>query len=159
MKILVVTQKPYFKNLLANTFTENENYDFDNLQAIFSTNDKAIKVSIAEDGAVSIGGVKMKHFDTLKLNFFKDTREKYVIETTDNKLDTDKYDYILFACDNYIKTFYSVMEYCERNSIPVDKILYKKLASFPSDSLNDIVVIDNTYHFADMTIDDFMFDE
>lgn len=154
-KILIVTKKPYFKNTLEKKYEQNSNYCFDFLQPVFNIKDKNIKIDVSKDGVVSINDIERKTFVPFELAFFPNIKGKYVIDVTDKVIEESEYDYILFACDNCKETLYSIVEYCERNFIPLDKILYKNLSIFDEASINDIENIENTHFLLDMSIDDF----
>ena len=96
------------------------------------------------------------HFEPLKLNFFKNAEQEYVYCPATKVLDCADFDYVLFAADNHITTFYAIIEFCERNNIPVDKILFKDIFKHNIHNPKDVLDIDHIQHFWDMSIDDFV---
>ena len=66
-------------------------------------------------------------FYTEKLNFFKNVEDEYCYCRTNEVIDCTKFDYVLFAADSNKNTFYAIVEFCERNNILVDKILFKDI--------------------------------
>jgi hypothetical protein len=153
-KVLVVVQKPYFQKNLEKKFGDNENYSFDSLQTIFSVDEEISNIDI-KNGSIFVDGTEQNAFVPLELKLFKDSKEKFVINSTDNKINDADFDFILFACDNSLKTFYAIVEYCQRNDIDVNKALYKHIQFFKEDSMDEIVELENVYNFFDMSIDCF----
>ena len=154
-KILIVGQKPYFKKIIENEFSSTESFEVDSLQAIFNINDKIIDIESEKEIHLSEYKEGQNKLIPLKLNFFKDAKEKYVFNPTKRKINEKEYDYVLFVCDNSMKTLYSIIEYCERNEIPMYKLLYINTPYIKEGCVNEIIKLVNTTHFDDLSVDFF----
>ena len=141
-KTLIVLQTPAMKEIVEGILDDKNSYEFAIIQNVLCNCEKC--VSCIESDAIK----------PLDLKFFKDLKNKYVVEVADS-IDINA-DYVLFVCDNKLTTFYSMVEFCERNDISVHKILYKDSNSLSIDEAIDIPNIENVHFFFDMSIDDFV---
>lgn len=141
-KILVVALKKSYENEYRKALSDNSDVSFDSIQYCCHKNSENFDIP--------------KHFQALKLNIFKDVEKEYVYDSTEKRINSDLYDYILFAGNRGLNTFYSIIEYCERNDIPVEKVLFKNIIDPILTTPADVINIENTQHFFDMSIDDFV---
>lgn len=141
-KILVVGLKPHYENEYRKEFSGNTDISCSSLQCVCHKDDTIFSIP--------------DYFRPLKLNFFKDVEKEYLYSPTNETVDCSEFDYVLFAADTHITTFYAIMEFCERNDIPVDKILFKDIFKYSVFNPADVINVEHTQHFFDMSIDDFM---
>jgi hypothetical protein len=146
--ILIVVENPS----IANEVSKHNSCSC--IQPIFSMD---TCVSVAENSLSSCGYENNENgLVPLELNFFKDAKDAYVVLATSDKVDCDAYDYILFATKKTDTAFYGIVEFCERNNVLIDKILYKEHSFDTEEDYNNVMDIEGVQYFFDMSIDDFV---
>ncbi len=145
--ILVVVETPSIANKIS------EHCSCSCIQPVFSVD---TEVSVAEKSLSEYGFANENGIVPLKLNFFKGANDAYMVLQTNEKVDCDAYDYILFATRKTDTAFYGIAEFCERNNILADKILYKECSFDTKEDCDNVMDIEGVQHFFDMSIDDFV---
>ena len=144
-KVLVVGLKPHYENEYRKAFSSNPDVSCSSLQCVCHKNDTMFSIP--------------DYFRPLKLNFFKDVEKEYLYNPTDVTIDCSEFDYILFAADSHITTFYAIMEFCERNNVLVNQAYFKDIFAHSVFDPNDVINVEYSQHFFDMSIDDFIDEE
>ena len=145
--ILIVVENPSIVNKIS------EHCSCSCIQPVFSVD---TEVSVAEKSLTESNFANENGLVPLELNFFKNAKDSYVVLATSDKVDCDTYDYVLFATKKTDTAFYGIVEFCERNNILIDKILYKECSFDTEEDYNNVMDIEGVQHFFNMSIDDFV---